>query len=154
MVQFRRDLINNIDMMQREMNRLLDHFACSKVPMVRFSSAVWEPALDVYEIDSEVIVTVELAGVRESDIEIVINQRTFAICGERRKAVPGGRKGTYHQMEIIGGSFERHINLPAAVDATGARASYENGFLVIVLPKVKNERSIKVSIKTIKLQEK
>ena len=151
MVQFHRDLLNNMDIMQREMSRLLDHFACSKVPMVRFSRAVWEPAIDMYETEDEIVITAELAGVRESDIEIVVNRRIVTIYGIRKKAVPGGKRGTYHQMEISSGSFERYITLPVAVDTVEARATYENGLMEVILPKARNDTNLKIKVKTSKL---
>lgn len=148
MVQFRRDWLGSIDMMHQEMSRLLDHFAGSKVPMFRFSPAVWEPAIDIYETDDELVVTIELAGVRESDIEIIVNHHAFAIRGERKKSLLGSRKGTYHQMEIASGSFERRITLPVAIDATNVQAHYEDGLVEVVLPKARDKRTFKVSIKT------
>ena len=50
-------------------------------------------------------------------------------------------------MEISSGPFERSIALPEAVDAGNARATYENGLVEVVLPKVKKERTIRVGVK-------
>ncbi len=149
MVQFRRDWLINIDMMQQEMDRLLDHFACSKPPIVRFSPAVWEPAIDVYETDDELVVTVELAGVKESDIEIMVDRNTFIVRGVRRRALRTSGKRAYYQMEIASGPFERSITLPVAVDTTNTKASCEDGLVEIILPKAKEERTIEVRIKIV-----
>jgi len=148
MIQFRRDWLINIDMMQQEMDRLLDHFAGSKPPTVRFSPAVWEPAIDVYETDDELVVTVELAGVKEPDMQILVDRDTFVIRGERRKALRASGKRAYHQMEIASGPFERVITLPVPVDATNTKASYEDGLVEIILPKARKERTLQVKIKT------
>lgn len=147
MIQFRQEWISDIDMMQREMSRLLDHFAGTKPPMVRFSPTVWEPAIDLYETDEELVVTVELAGVEESDFQMMIHRDMFTIRGERQKIMPGSKTGVYHQMEIASGPFERSISLPEAVDAENARASYENGLVTVIVPKVKRERTVRVGIK-------
>jgi len=147
MIQFRQEWINDVNMMRQEMGRLLDHFAGAKPPMVRFSPTVWEPAIDLYETDDELVVTAELAGVRESDLQMTIDRNIFTIRGERPKALPGNKTGVYHQMEISSGPFERSITLPEAVDAENARATYENGLVEVVLPKVKKERTIRVDVK-------
>jgi len=147
MVQFRQEWINDINTMQREMSRLLDHFAGTKPPMVRFSPTVWEPAIDLYETDNDLVVMVELAGVKESGFEIIVERNIFTIQGERQKILFGSKTGVYHQMEIASGPFERSIILPEAVDAENARASYENGLVEVVLPKVRRERTIRVRIK-------
>jgi len=147
MIQFRQDWISNIDMMQREMSRLLDHFAGTKPPAVRFSPTAWEPAIDLYETDNELVVTVELAGVKETDFQVLVDRSTFTIRGERRKVLPGGRRGTYHQIEIASGPFERSVTLPVAVDAANATASYEDGLVKVTLPKVREMRTVRVEIR-------
>jgi len=147
MIQFRQEWINDVDMMRQEMGRLLDHLTGAKPPVVRFSPTVWEPAIDLYETDDELVVTVELAGVRESDLQMTIDRNIFTIRGERQKSPFPGKAGVYHQMEISSGPFERSIALPEAVDAENARATYENGLVKVVLPKVKKERTIRVGVK-------
>lgn len=146
-IQFRQEWINDVNMMRQEMGRLLDHFAGAKPPTVRFSPAVWEPAIDLYETDDDLVVMVDLAGVRESDLKITIDRNIFTIRGERQKTLPASKTGVYHQMEISSGPFERSIALPEAVDAENARASYENGLVEVILPKVRRERTIRVGVK-------
>ena len=97
MVQFRRDWLTRMDMMQREMDRLLDHLAGSKPPQVKFSPSAWQPAIDVYEMENEIVVAVELAGVKENDREILIDRNTFTIRGERKATLPQGCRGAYHR---------------------------------------------------------
>ena len=149
MVQFRSDWRTQLDMMQQEMQRLLNHLAGSKPPQVRFSPAGWEPAIDVYETDDEIVVIVELAGVKEEDLEILVDRDIFTIRGERKKAVMTSVKRTYYQLEIISGPFRRSIALPAAVDSTGSKAYYEDGLVEVVLPKAGKSRIHKVGIKTV-----
>lgn len=141
MSQFSRDWLTHVGAMQLEMGQLLDHFAGRKPPMVRFSPMVWEPAIDLYETDSSFVVTVELAGVKESDLRIVVASDTFTIQGERKRDLEPGRKCVYHQMEIASGPFRRTIKLPGTVDTTKAKASFENGLIVVVLPKSKTRRT-------------
>ena len=147
MVGFRRDWLTNIDSMQREMEQLLDHFARCKPPSVRFSPWAWEPAVDLYETPEEVVVLVELAGVSEEEIAIIVDGKTLVIRGERREPAAGSKR-SYHQMEISRGPFERCIALPVAVDANETRASFQDGILEIVLPKRLGDRTHKVKIRT------
>lgn len=147
MIQFRQEWINEVNMMHREMSRLLDHLAGTKPPMVRFSPTAWEPAIDLYETDDELVVMVELAGVKEGDFQIIIERNIFTIRGERERILPVSKTAVYHQMEISSGPFERSIALPEAVDVEKARASYENGLVEVILPKIKKEHTVKVGIK-------
>ncbi|MGB3128972.1 MAG: Hsp20/alpha crystallin family protein, partial [Dehalococcoidia bacterium] len=147
MVQLRSDWRTQIDIMQQEMQRLLNHLAGSKPPRIRFSPAGWEPAIDVYETDDEIVVIVELAGVKESDIEILVDRDRFTIRGERRKAVVTSVRRMYYQMEIMSGPFARSIALPVAVDTTESKAYYADGLVEVVLPKAGKGTTHKVDIK-------
>ncbi len=148
MIQFRQDWINDINMMHQEMSRLLDHLSGAKPPLVRFSPTIWQPAIDLYETDDELIVTVELAGVKEQDLQMTVDRNIFTIRGGREKTLPGIKTGVYHQMEISSGLFERSITLPCAVDAENARASYEDVLITVVFPKIKNERTVRLEVIT------
>ena len=146
MIEFRRDWINNIHGVQWEMERLLDYFGRSKPPVVYFAPRVWEPAIDVYETEDDVVVLVELAGVKQDEIEVVVNGNTLVISGQRKEA-PQRSKRTYFQMEIHRGPFEREILLPASVNSDKAKASCEDGLLEIVLPKLQQEQTFQVKVK-------
>ncbi len=146
MVEFRRDWFFQIDVMQREVGRLLDHITETKPPVVKFAPRIWEPAVDVYETPDEVVVVVELAGVRKEEMEIIVERNRFLIRGERRKLLYGTQQ-TYSQMEIPSGLFEREISLPVAVDPEGCKASYRDGLVEVILPKL-GRRVHKIEIKT------
>ena len=147
MVEFRRDWLDNIDNMQREMEQLLDQISQRKPPMVRFSPRAWEPAIDMYETQNEVVVVAELAGLSLEDIRVGFDGKSLMIRGDRKESHEGARR-TYYQMEISRGAFQRAVPLPAAVDPDGAEACYHDGILEIVLPKRPTDRTQTVSIRT------
>jgi len=93
-----------------------------------------EPAADVYETDTEVVVLVEMAGISGAEIEIEIEGRVLRLSGERRP-LPGRPSMSYSQMEIAHGLFRRELLLPSEVNADGAVADYRDGVLEVVLPK-------------------
>jgi HSP20 family protein len=147
MVDFRRDWLENIQIMQQEMVQLLDQFAQRKPPMVRFAPSAWEPPIDMYETADNVVVVAELAGVTQEEVRISVHAKTLIIRGERKEKQAGSHR-TYYQMEISTGLFERGVLLPVAVDAEQATASYNDGILEIVLPKVSKERTRRIHIRT------
>ena len=49
----------------------------------RFCSPLIEPAVDVYETNNEVVVVVELAGIADQEVEIIVNGREIIVRGER-----------------------------------------------------------------------
>ena len=101
----------------------------------RFCAPIIEPSVDVYETEDEVVVVVEIAGVLNEEVEVLVDGRTLTVRGQRPPS--GGRpRRLYSQMEICHGPFQRDLLLPSEVNPEQARASYNAGLLEIVLPKV------------------
>ncbi len=146
MVELRSDWTEIVVTMHREMERLLDDFSSRKPPSVRFSPRTWAPAVDVFETADEVVALFELAGVKEDQLEVEIYGKELIVRGERQD-VKRGISRSYTQMEILWGPFERRVTLPAAVEVENTKAFYENGFLEVVLPKVKAEVRRRVEVK-------
>ncbi|MCX6012144.1 MAG: Hsp20/alpha crystallin family protein [Chloroflexi bacterium] len=134
------------DNLQREMDRLMSHFAGAKPPTMYFTGGRWEPAIDVYETDAEFVIIADLAGVKEDDIEIMVERNLIRISGERDLELHDEKK-SYHQMEIARGRFERIINLPVVIQGELTSASQHNGLLEIRLPKPEKVRVKKIDIK-------
>jgi HSP20 family protein len=134
MAESSQNWLTNIQDVQREMERLLDYLGSSKPPRVHLAR-IWEPAVDVYATDREVVALVELAGVKRDMLELVVGASTVQLRGERRDLGMGGDR-TYYRMEIHKGPFEKVIHLPFTIDSEHTRASYEDGLLVIVMPRV------------------
>jgi HSP20 family protein len=84
---------------------------------------------------------VEIAGMREDNFEVAIENNILMISGHRPD-LPERR--AYQQMEIQFGKFEIAVGLPAPVDMENATAQYEDGFLTINLPKIYAKKEIEV----------
>jgi HSP20 family protein len=97
-------------------------------------SSIWSPPTDEFETDEAYVVRVEVAGMREDDFEVVIEDQILTISGSRLD-LPERR--AYHQMEIRFGKFSTSLGLPGPVNAEAASAEYREGFLTVTLPKVK-----------------
>ena len=97
-------------------------------------SSIWTPPTDVYENESSLIVKVEVAGMREEDFEVAVEDQILIIRGSRQSQ---NERRAYHQMEIRYGRFEITVGLPSGVDLEGASAEYKEGFLTITFPKLR-----------------
>jgi HSP20 family protein len=84
---------------------------------------------------------VEIAGMRQSDFNIDVENNFVVISGVRMESP---ERRAYHQMEVRFGEFKTAVEIPAGVDVSNALADYEDGFLNVVLPKI---RPTSVSIK-------
>ena len=96
-------------------------------------SNVWTPPTDVYETETGLNVKVEVAGMQEEDIEVVVEEQILIIRGVR---VDQNERRAYHQMEIRSGKFEIAIGLPSGLNLDEASAEYNQGFLTINFPKM------------------
>ena len=96
-------------------------------------SSIWSPPTDVYETEENLIVKVEVAGMREDDFQVSVEDQILLIQGNRPDI---NERRAYHQMEIRFGKFEITFGLPTGVDLDNASAEYKDGFLTIVFPKI------------------
>ena len=92
--------------------------------------AKWKPPLDIYELEDQIVIKLELAGVKRKEISIIQEGNRIRISG-RRKMEDREQIHTYHQMEIDYGEFERVIVVSETVRIEGVKASYKDGFLII-----------------------
>ena len=125
-----RDLFANFERMRREIDELFgDVFERTGLRGRGFS-----PAVDVFYAGAppRAVVRADLAGVRVEDVALEIRGRTLTIAGERRADADEDR--LYQQIEIQHGPFRRTVELGADVVADQARASYEDGLLVVEVP--------------------
>lgn len=95
-------------------------------------SNIWNPPTDQYEIDDAYFVRMEIAGMREEEFDISLENNFLVISGSRLDL---SERRAYQQMEIRFGKFASAISLPGPVNVDHTRAEYKDGFLVIVLPK-------------------
>ena len=102
--------------------------------------SVSSPSTDVYETEESFIVRVEIAGMREEDFEVAVENNVLMIAGIRPDF---NERRAYHQMEIWFGKFEIAINIPVPVDVEKSLAEYKDGFLMISLAKA-NPKQIRV----------
>jgi HSP20 family protein len=95
-------------------------------------SHAWFPPTDVYETDLDLVVRVEIAGMRDGELTVTLDDRLLLIQGRR----PSPRRDcAYHQLEIGYGKFQSGVKLHKAIVAEEAQATYQDGFLELVLPK-------------------
>ena len=105
-------------------------------------------AVDMYETDEKVVVRTAVPGVKPEDIDVSITGDVLTIKGET-KAEEKVEKANYIRQERRYGAFSRSLTLPSTVVADKATAEFENGVLILTLPKAEE-----VKPKTIKIKAK
>ena len=136
--------------LRRQMDQLFDELTQARQESSDFqgiNQASWLPAVEIQNIDSEIILRAELPGVEAQDLDIQVTREVVSISGERRYEKQTQEKGR-SQSEFRYGKFQRVMQLPAQVHNDQVKAELKNGILTLSLPKVEAERRkvVKVSL--------
>ena len=139
------DPFRDIVTLRDRMNRLFEDMPTLRGEEKDLAASAWAPAVDIYETEGEVVLTAEIPGVDEKDIEIKVEDDTLTIRGER-KFEKETKEENFHRIERAYGSFFRSFALPSYVDHDKIEAEHENGVLKIRMPKRAELKPRKVKI--------
>jgi HSP20 family protein len=115
-----------------------------KIDAGGFTAPLGWPRIGVFDNGSDLIVTAEVPGLRQEDIELTVLQDVLTLSGERPPEAPDGYSA--HRQERASAHFSRTIILPCRVDSERAAASIANGVLRITLPKVPEVKPRSVTV--------
>jgi HSP20 family protein len=127
------DPLRELRLMQEQMERLFE-MSRGCVLGEPLEEGIWQPPVDIYEDDREVVVKMEVPEVERQDIDVHIEDNSLIIRGER-KLEREEAKHNYHRIERSYGPFRRTFTLPTSVDQNQISAVCDKGVLKVVLPK-------------------
>lgn len=104
------------------------------------------PNADVFSTDHELIVEVEMPGVRKEDIEVSITRSALVVKALKYECFDE-RKINYVCMERAFGKLCRTIELPFTVDTAKVKAVYRNGILAVTIPRVEDKRAKSIRVR-------
>jgi len=105
----------------------------------------WTPAVEMAETDDELLLSVELPGMKREDIQVTLDDGVLTIRGEKKEEREEKEK-RYHLWERRYGTFERSFTLPRSVDPKGIKARFEDGVLKIEMPKSRQARGQRIEV--------
>ena len=145
MAIIRWDPFREMTSVQTQFNRLMDQMWGGR-------QESWLPAVDVFDNKDSVVVKAELAGMDPDDIQIEVEDNVLTVKGERKfeETVDEER---YYRVERRSGSFQRSLALPQGVRPDDISASYEDGILIVTVPKVEEEKPKRIEVKAKKTVE-
>lgn len=144
----RHDPFRELAHLQERMNRIFDDtFSAATRREDEALAATWTPPVDVLEKKDRIVLTAELPGFTEEQIQLRFEDGVLTLDGERRFEKEGD-DARYHCVERSYGRFSRSFRLPANVDEEGISATFVNGLLVVELPKREEVRPKSIRIRT------
>lgn len=147
---FEAGIFTRFDNLRKEMDSVFTQFSDRfGVFQVTDDVSAQVPNWDVSETDSQIIISVEMPGIAQNDIDISINENVLSISGEKQETRQS-KDENRRVSERSYGRFERAMTLPFSSNSDCITAEYRDGVLNITIEKPAEEKSKvqKVEIKT------
>ena len=141
------DPFRDVLALQNRMNSLFHDFNRGDNGGDVMTTASFVPPVDIYEDEHKITLKLEVPGMKESDLDIQLENNLLTVKGER-KFENEEKEENFHRIERRYGSFVRSFTLPNTLDPNSVTANYENGVLKIELAKraEAKPKQIKVNI--------
>jgi len=108
--------------------------------------STWAPACDIYETEKEIVLKVEIPGVKKEDLKVSLENNALMIHGER-KFEEETKRENYHRVERNYGEFLRSFTLPPFIEPNKILAEFKDGLLTLMLPKIEEAKPKQIEIK-------
>jgi HSP20 family protein len=136
------DVYTTLDSLRHNVNRLFESGFDRGWPGGA-SSRAW-PRSNVIDAGDSLIVTAEVPGLTDKDIEVTLNQDVLSLTGQRKVTVPEGYSA--HRQERTPVAFARSFALPSRVDPEKVSARVKDGILTVKLEKATEARPRQIQI--------
>jgi len=143
-VPFRSPLAD-VAVLQNRLNSIFSDFARPEAEQESLAMGSFIPAVDIYEDAHQLLLKLEVPGIKQDDLDVRVENQTLTVKGER-KFESNEKEENFHRIERRYGSFTRSFTLPQTVDITAVKASYDAGILSISLAKKEAAKPKQVKI--------
>ena len=106
----------------------------------------WIPVMEMVETANEFVVRLEVPGIPRENLDLNLTGQMLTITGKRETKTEKAEE-TYLVRERLYGKFVRTARLPVPVAADRVTATFEEGMLVVHLPKAVPAPANKILIK-------
>lgn len=109
-------------------------------------STIWHPPADVHETQTSYLIKIELAGMRDAEIEVMVDEGRLMVRGTRAEQRADDIERV-HELAINYGPFQLDFVFPKAIQEDEIHARYDDGMLVIELPKRPQSQPRRITIR-------
>ena len=110
----------------------------------QLGEGVWSPAVDIEETDEAWLVEAELPGVKQSDVNVELQDSELVISGELKEKE---RKGILRRRTRRTGRFDYRVSLPGEFEPDAVEAKLNSGVLSLRVPKPERAKRRRIEIK-------
>lgn len=105
----------------------------------------YAPLVDIYETNDEFILTADMPGVKKEDVNLKLEEGSMLIFGKINYQDILDHRFILKEKET--GHFFRKFKISDTIDETKISAKFENGQLVVILPKHERVKPRTINIK-------
>ena len=131
--------------LQSEMSRWMNQVAGTGTPGNGSSTSAWLPAVDVWETDTELVLSFDLPGVDEDRISVELEDSVLTVSGERERSEKS-EGDRFYRYERRFGQFSRSVTLPQGVNEDQIEADYKAGVLEVRVPKPEEQKPKRIPV--------
>ncbi len=128
------DPFRDVLALQNRMNSLFQEYNRGQGEGDALTTAAFVPPVDIYEDEHKIVLKLEAPGMKESDLDIQMENNVLTVRGER-KFEKEEKEENFHRIERRYGSFYRSFTVPNTVNPESVKANYEAGVLKLELEK-------------------
>lgn len=132
-----------------DLDRFFDNFGLSTTREESVSSGFFAPRIDILDQDKQYEITAEMPGVKKQDLQVTLNNGVLSIEAESKQENKEEQQGKLIRQERRYGKFMRSFNLGDNIQEDGVHASFNDGVLKLIVPKVitppSQERRIEIN---------
>jgi HSP20 family protein len=136
----------DIDRLLDDVDRLVTEGVAYARTLSRRSGS--RPAIDLYDTGTELVVKALVPGARPDEIGVAIEKSTLTLQGHYGYALSEDEDQglMWHRREIASGRFAETVTLPVEVETEQATATFADGVLTLVIPKVSAARTKRIPV--------
>ena len=108
-------------------------------------SVEFVPRFDVKETKDAYVISADLPGVKDEDLNVSLNGNLLTISGTREEEHQEAGE-SYYAMERSHGSFARSFTMPDGVDGDSVTADLKQGVLTVRIPKKPEAQPKRIAI--------
>jgi HSP20 family protein len=101
--------------------------------------------LDVKEVENGYEITTPVPGFSPEEVEVTFSEGVLKISAERAQQ-SSQEQGGYLRREVAFGNYQRAIQLPGDVKEDEISATFENGMLTVMVPKVPRPQPKRIQV--------
>ena len=138
-----------MESLRSEMDQLFNSFFGTR-SSAGANESLWYPRVDLHEHAREFVVTADLPGMKQDDINITVENNILTLQGQRmvEHRAEHEQHGYAHYSERAFGTFCRRFTLDAAVDADQITATYKAGVLEVHIPKTAAAQPKRITVQS------